>query len=73
MKTIVWISIALNGGFPWFLMQISEGKTIDFLFLVMFCLPVPFTLCMQSRETKECLTNCFPYLYSNHKETATLP
>ena len=50
----------LNMGVSVVLMQIYEGKTIDFLFLVMFCLPDPFTLCMQSKETKQCLTNCFP-------------
>ena len=50
----------LNIGVSVVLMQIYEGKTIHFLFLVMFCLPDPFTLCMQSKETKECLTNCFP-------------
>ena len=72
MKSIMWI-IVLNVGVSVVLMQIYEGKTIDFLFLVMFCLPDPFTLCMQSKETKECLTNCFPQLYTNHKETVTLP
>ena len=50
----------LNIGVSVVLMQIYEGKTTHFLFLVMFCLPDPFTLCMQSKETKECLTNCFP-------------
>ena len=72
MKSIMWI-IVLNVRVSVVLMQIYEGKTIDFLFLVMFCLPDPFTLCMQSKETKECLTNCFPQLYTNHKETVTLP
>ena len=60
MKSILWI-VVLNVGVSAVLMQIYEGKTIDFLFLVnMFCLPDPFTLCMQPKETKECLTNCFP-------------
>ena len=46
------------GGFRG-LMQINEDKTIEFLCLVMFCLPDPFTLRM-AKETKQCLTNCFP-------------
>ena len=58
MKSIMWI-IVLNVGVSVVLIQIYEGKTIDFLFLVMFYLPDPFTLFMP-KETKECLTNCFP-------------
>ena len=59
MKSIMGI-IVLNVGVSVVLMQTYEGKTIEFLFLVnMFCLPDPFTLCMQPKETKECLTNCF--------------
>ena len=58
MKSTMWI-ILLNVGVSVVLMQINEDKTIDFLCLVMFCLPDPFTLRMP-KETKQCLTNCFP-------------
>ena len=54
MKRTMWI-ILLKVGVSVVLMQINE----DFLFLVMFCLPDPFTLRM-AKETKQCLTNCFP-------------
>ena len=55
----MWI-IVLNVGVSVVLMQINEGKTIDFSFRVMFCLPNPFTFCTQNKESKGCLTNCFP-------------
>ena len=58
MKSTMWI-ILLNVGVSVVLMQINEDKTIEFLCLVMFCLPDPFTLRMP-KETKQCLTNCFP-------------